>query len=63
MNKENTSKGAKKYISILTYLRSHNDGRYDPSKYANRNKFLDYLEDNEIMDVNGMYAKDYEAMG
>ena len=28
-----------------------------------KNKVIDYLEDNEIMDVNGMYAKDYEAMG
>ena len=51
MNKENINSEAKKHISITNYLRSHNDGRYDPSKYSHRNKFLDYLEDNEFFGI------------
>ena len=44
-----------KYISLESFLKERKTERFDPKYYQNRNKYIDYLEENEFFGINVIY--------
>lgn len=47
-----------KYISLKLYLKRHDSDSFDSKKIKNRNKYLDYLEENDFFEVEHVHSSD-----